>query len=440
MEGALTPEDLLEKVKRRDFTLGVVGLGRVGLPLAMAFASRGIRTIGMDLDENRVSDIARGTMPFREVGADEVLQGLNGSDVLRVTNSYADLREADAIFLTVGTVLNAESRPDYSQLNAALSGLADALRPVQIIMLRSTVAPGTLLKVVKPFMERTLNVKVGQDVLLASTPERIASGIALKELPMLPEITGGADEFSSQVAAEVLKCLNPDKLVSTTTSTSAELAKLFTNVYRYVTFALANEFALLAEVHGQDAHEIIRMANANYPRGGIPLPGPCGGPCLTKDGYFLVEDLIFPDFILTAWKLNEGVPAHMVRRLKRSLERRGLPLVDARVIVLGLGFKAESDDTRMSPAVRTAELLKAEGAAVTVCDPYFETPDVASVINEADAIVLATNHAAFLGLDLEAVGRLHPPPILVDYWGVWDEERARAAGIELITFGKGDGD
>jgi UDP-N-acetyl-D-mannosaminuronate dehydrogenase len=137
-----------------------------------------------------------------------------------------------------------------------------------------------------------------------------------------------------------------------------------------------------------DAHEIIRMANANYPRGGIPLPGPCGGPCLTKDGYFLVEDLIFPDFILTAWKLNEGVPAHMVRRLKQSLEQRGSPLSDATVIVLGMGFKAESDDIRMSPAIRTAELLRAEGAAVTVCDPYFETPDIASVIKEADAVVL----------------------------------------------------
>ena len=294
------------------------------------------------------------------------------------------------------------------------------------------------MKVVKPFMERMLNVKVGQDILLASTPERIASGIALQELPMLPEVAGGIDEISTQVAAEILKCLNPDKIVSTTTSTSAELAKLFTNVYRYVTFALANEFALLAEVHGQDAHEIIRMANANYPRGGIPLPGPCGGPCLTKDGYFLVEDLIFPDFILTAWKLNEGVPAHMVRRLKLSLEKRGCVLAQAKVVVLGLGFKAESDDLRMSPAVRTTELLKAEGATVIVCDPYFETPDVKSVLNDADAIILATNHAAYLGLDLEEIAKLERPPILVDCWGVWDEERARATGVELITFGKGN--
>jgi len=432
------PIDLLDKVRRRDFTLGVMGLGRVGLPLALAFASRGIRTIGLDVDESRLADIRWGKMPFREVGADEVLQELKGNDNFRVTNSYSDLRDADAIFITVGTVLNSEFRPDYSQLNAALTGLAGALHPVQIIMLRSTVAPGTLLKVVKPFMERMLNVKVGQDILLASTPERIASGIALQELPMLPEVAGGIDEISTQVAAEILKCLNPDKIVSTTTSTSAELAKLFTNVYRYVTFALANEFALLAEVHGQDAHEIIRMANANYPRGGIPLPGPCGGPCLTKDGYFLVEDLIFPDFILTAWKLNEGVPAHMVRRLKLSLEKRGCVLAQAKVVVLGLGFKAESDDLRMSPAVRTTELLKAEGATVIVCDPYFETPDVKSVLNDADAIILATNHAAYLGLDLEEIAKLERPPILVDCWGVWDEERARATGVELITFGKGN--
>lgn len=428
-------------MRRRDFTLGVIGLGRVGLPLALSFASRGIRTIGVDVDQGRLANIHNGIMPFRELGAEEVLAGLKGSDTFRVSDDFADLREADAIFITVGTVLNSEFRPDYSQLNGALQGLvqARALRPVQILMLRSTVAPGTLIKVVKPYLETSLNLRVGQDVLLASTPERISSGIALQELPTLPEVAGGADELSSQVAAEVLKSLNPDKLVSITTSTSADLSKLFTNVYRYVTFALANEFALLAEVHGQDAHEIIRMANAEYPRGGIPLPGPCGGPCLTKDGYFLVEDLIFPDFILTAWKLNEGVPAHMVRRLKQSLEHRSRTLAGAKICVLGLGFKAESDDTRMSPAVRLIEILKGEAASVVVCDPYFESPDVRSAVVDADAVVLATNHKAFRELDfLDILKRSDPPPILVDCWGVWDEEQARAANIELITFGKGD--
>jgi UDP-N-acetyl-D-mannosaminuronic acid dehydrogenase len=433
------PEELLSKVLKRDFTLGVVGLGRVGLPLALAFASRGIRTIGHDVDSARLDAIRYGKMPFIELGGDELLQQLKGTDALKVTDDYADLREADAIFISVGTVLNNEFRPDYSQLHGALQGLSVALRPVQILMLRCTLAPGTLMKVVKPYLEKELKLRVGEDILLAATPERIASGVALKELPMLPEIVGGADDLSAEVAAEILKCLNPDKLVSITTSTSAELAKLFTNVYRYVTFALANEFALLAEVHGQDAHEIIRAANANYPRGGIPLPGPCGGPCLTKDGYFLVEDLTFPDFILTAWKLNEAVPAHMIRRLKRSLEVRSRTLSGANIVVLGKGFKAESDDLRMSPAVRMIEILNKEAAQVTVCDPYFDTPDMTTAIQNADAIVLATNHAEYRKLDfLEGLSRRQTPPILVDCWGAWDEDTVKKAGVELITFGRGD--
>jgi UDP-N-acetyl-D-mannosaminuronic acid dehydrogenase len=407
----IEPIDLLEKVRRRDFSVGVVGLGRVGLPLALAYAIRGIRTYGVDLDESRLAAIRNGDI----------------------------LRDADAIFITVGTLLNNEMRPDYHFLEQALTKFAGILHPVQILMLRSTVAPGTLSKRVAPFIANNLQLRPGEDILLASTPERISAGFALQELPSLPEVVGGIDDISTEVAAEVLKALNPNKRVFKTTPESADLAKLFTNVYRYVTFALANEFALLAEVHGQDAHEIIRMANTDYPRGGIPRPGPCGGPCLTKDGYFLVEDLTFPDFILTAWKLNEGVPAHVVRRLKDRLQRRGERLVGARVCVLGLGFKAESDDTRMSPAVRIIDLLRAAGADVVVSDPFHESADLESAVQGAAAIVLATNHKAFRGVPMmEQVLNADPRPILVDCWREWDEDQAREAGLELITFGIGD--
>jgi UDP-N-acetyl-D-mannosaminuronate dehydrogenase len=153
----------------------------------------------------------------------------------------------------------------------------------------------------------------------------------------------------------------------------------------------------------------------------------------------LVEDLTFPDFILTAWKLNEGIPAHMVRRLKRRLEERSQSLVGARVAVLGMGFKAEIDDTRQSPAVRLAELLVREGASVTVCDPFHDTPDLTSAVQGADVVVLATNHTVFRELSfLKDLKSSDPPPILVDCWGVWDEEQARAANLELLVFGKGD--
>lgn len=435
----MEPQDLLEKVRRREFKVGVIGLGRVGLPLALSYASKKVPAIGVDLDKARLDDVRRGVMPFKEEGAKEILQQLKGTDYLQVSDDFATLREADAIFITVGTVLNTEFRPDYSQVQSALTSLADVLRPVQLVMLRSTVAPGTLTKVVKPYVENKLGLRAGEDILLAAAPERIAAGRALVELPSLPEIVGGINEISSQVAAEVLKALNPDKTVMITTPTGAELAKLYTNVYRYVTFALANEFALMAEVYGVDAQEVIGVANQDYPRGGIPLPGPCGGPCLAKDGYFLVEDLTFPDFILTAWKLNEGIPAHMVRRLKRRLEERSQTLVGAKVAVLGMAFKGEVDDTRQSPALRLAELLRTEGAEVVMTDPYLETPDLLTAVKDADVVVLATNHRAFRDMGfLDQLKASEPPPILVDCWGVWDEERARAANLEMLVFGKGD--
>lgn len=435
----MEPTQLLTKVRTGDFSVGVVGLGRVGLPLALAYAVRGIRTYGVDLDESRLVAIRNAEMPFQEIDGQEAMLQVKGSDILQVASNYDILRDADAIFITVGTMLNNEMRPDYQYLETALTKLAGILHPVQLVMLRSTVAPGTLSKRVAPFMARHLNLRPGKDVLLASTPERIAAGFALRELPGLPEVVGGIDETSTEVASEVLRALNPEKKVFKTSPEGAELSKLFTNVYRYVTFALANEFALLGEVHGVDAHEVIQFANQDYPRGGIPRPGPCGGPCLAKDGYFLVEDLTFPDFILTAWKLNEGVPAHVVRRLKHRLQERGTPLSGARVCVLGLGFKAESDDTRQSPALRIIDLIRAEGADVVVSDPFHESADVASGVEGASAIVLATNHAAFRGVPLmEQVKNANPRPILVDCWGEWDEEQAQKDGLELIVFGKGE--
>src|SRR5204863_2630153 len=139
--------------------------------------------------------------------------------------------------------------------------------------------------------------------------------------------------------------------------TSAELAKLFNNVYRYVNFALANEFAILSEHYRVNVHRILEMANDEYPRAGIPKPGPAGGPCLSKDGYFLVEELTLPDFVLLAWKLNDTMPAHAVRRLVRSLAAEGVPVAGAPVAVLGQAFKRDSDDVRQSPATRIAEIL-----------------------------------------------------------------------------------
>ncbi len=432
----MTPEALLEKVSRGDFRIGIIGLGRVGLPLGMAFAYRGIHVVGVDRDERLLSLVESGTMPFYEEDEHDTLKTVLAAGTLSVTGDYDALREVDVLFITVATSLNNELRVDFSQLYSALEEICPRLRPVQLLILRSTVSPGTLQKVVKPFLEAHSDLKVGKDILLASAPERISAGRALIELQTLPEIVGGLDAAATDIAAAVLRTLNPQKQIHKTDPVSAELSKLFTNVYRYVTFAVANEFALLAEQHGQDVHSIIRMINADYPRGNIPLPGPCGGPCLAKDGYLLVEELSFPDFILTAWKLNEGIPSHMVGRLKEALRAVGKTLDGCKVGVLGMAFKADIDDLRQSPAVRIGELLQREGARTVCHDPFHDSPSLDATVEDADAVVLATNHTAFRELrPSELRKKTKPDCIFIDCWGQWDEP-----GLEdgqVVIFGKG---
>ena len=427
---------LLDKVRAHDYRVGVIGLGRVGLPLALSFARKGIHVVGVDRDPRLLALVEGGHMPFEEAGGQQALDEALAAGTFSVTGNYAELETVDAMFITVATGLNTEMRVDYAQVQAVLEVVCPHLRPVQLMMMRSTVSPGTLEKVVKPYIEAHTDLEVGSDILLASTPERIAAGRAIIELETLPEIVGGNNDIATEIAAEVMLTLNPAKEIHRTDPVSAELAKLFTNVYRYVTFAVSNEFALLSEYHGRDAYEIINMINGGYTRGGIPSPGPCGGPCLAKDGYLLVDELSFPDFILTAWKLNEGIPAHLVNRLKQTLRGMGKDLAGARVGVLGMGFKADVDDLRQSPALRIIEILKREGADVLVHDPFHNTAPLDDVIAGAQAVVLATNHTAYRTLSpSEMIARTREDCVFVDCWGQWTDAGDAA---RLITLGVGD--
>jgi UDP-N-acetyl-D-mannosaminuronic acid dehydrogenase len=250
---------------------------------------------------------------------------------------------------------------------------------------------------------------------------------------------GGKDPESTEAAAALFRSLNPNKKLHLTDPTSAELAKLFTNVYRYVNFALANEFAILAEYYRVDAHRIIGMVNEGYPRANIPRPGPAGGPCLSKDGYFLVEELTLPDFVLLAWKLNDTMPAHVVRRLARRLAQHGLELAGTPVAVLGQTFKRDSDDIRQSPAMRAIDILRREGAEVRAHDPFIPGPPLHEVLTGARAFILATNHSAYDSLSPEdLVTSMEAPRVGLDCWGVLDREVFLGSGIDLATLGVGE--
>jgi UDP-N-acetyl-D-mannosaminuronic acid dehydrogenase len=430
---------LAERIAERKATLVIVGMGRVGLPLAVAFARAGLRVMGLDADPSRRREIELGKMPFHEPGSDQaLLDGIN-SGALTVHGDPAEVvPRAHVILLCVPTPLGADLRADYRQLRGALDDLAPHLLPGQLLILRSTVSPGTLLKVVLPHLRHRIP-DVANQLLLAACPERIAEGKAMEELVELPEIAGGTDPESTAAVAALFRTLNPNKKVHLTDPTSAELAKLFTNVYRYVNFALANEFAILAEYYQVDGHAIVRMVNDGYPRANVPLPGPAGGPCLSKDGYFLVEELTLPDFVLLAWKLNDTMPAHVVRRLARRLAAHGVDLADAGVAVLGQTFKRNSDDVRQSPAVRLTEILRREGANVRTHDPFIPGPPMEEVLAGAQAFVLATNHAAYDSLSpADVASLLEEPRVGIDCWGVLDHDLFGRSGIDLATLGVGE--
>lgn len=431
--------NLVERLQRREATIAIVGMGRVGLPLAIGFARAGVRVMGVELDPSRRESIELGKMPFHEPDSDEPLGEVVREGRLTVHEEAAEtVPKADAIILSVGTPLAADLRPDYGQLREALARLAPALRGGQLLVQRSTVSPGTLTKVVAPYLRANIP-NVAKDLLLAACPERIAEGKAMQELATLPEIVGGIDERSSEAAAELFRLLNPAKRIHLTDPTTAELAKLFTNVYRYVNFALANEFGILAEHYGVEAHRAIRMVNEDYPRANIPLPGPAGGPCLSKDGYFLVEELTMPDFVLMAWKLNDSIPAYVVRQLKEDLAKKGVELAGSPVAVLGQTFKRDSDDTRQSPAIRVTEVLLREGAEVRTHDPYVAGPSLENTLGAARAFILATNHSFYDSLGAHDVAELlEPPRVALDCWGVLDRAAFAKAGITVRTFGSGE--
>ena len=429
----------LERIRDRSAVVAIVGMGRVGLPLGIAFAAGGLRVMGIDPDESRRAAIELGKLPFQEVGAEEALAETVGSGRLTVHADPADaIPHADVIVLSVGTPLANDLRPNYAQLRAALDQLAPHLRPGQLLIQRSTVSPGTLLKVIRPFLRERVP-EVADQLLLAACPERIAEGKAMEELAILPEIVGGADPASTATAAELFRVLNPDKVIHETDPTSAELAKLFTNVYRYVNFALANEYAILGEHYQVDAHRVIDMVNHDYPRANVPKPGPAGGPCLSKDGYFLVEELSLPDFVLTAWKLNDSAPAYAVRRLARRLAAEGHTLAGSPVAVLGRTFKRDSDDLRESPAGRVIELLQREGAQVRAHDPFVPGPTFEEALGGARAFVLATNHSYYETIDPQEVSKLMDAPrVGVDCWAQLDRGAFSAAGVKVAAFGVGE--
>ena len=410
--------ELLDKVKEKKATICILGLGRVGLPLASVFASKGIDVVGIDINEERLTSIRSGKCPFYDPILQENMDISCSSGKLTVESDLGKIKDRiDVIIVTVGTPTTLGNSVDYSQVYTALEEVCKICLRNKIVVMRSTLPPRTTTDIIIPFIENKTGLIAGSDFHIAVCPERILEGQAVKEIQELPEIIGGINQISNDIVTEVFRYITPNKKFSYTTTTGAALAKLFANIYRYIGFALSNEFAIWAEMFGENASNIINISNYEYPRSNIPKPGFAGGPCLSKDGLFLDNNTTFSSIVSTAWKVNESIPQHVINKI-REVEGN---LFGRNVGILGISFKSNSDDLRNSPSVKLVELLKAGGSIVKIHDPFVkDTLSLNEVLESSDIIILATNHSKFKDIKKEIQNA--GPKLVYDVWSLYDKD------------------
>src|SRR6516225_1344190 len=397
----------------RPRSVSVIGLGRVGLPLALSFADRGVRVLGVDHDPAVLASVRAGRMPFAESGTQELLERVRASGRLEFADRAADAARADDIVITIGTPSFSHIESDLRQLRAVVDDLLPLLQASQAVILRSTIAPGTT-DYVAGYLEKRRGLRVGEDVFVAHAPERIAAGRFVEEISTLPCIIGGVDEASTERAASTFSLFGAP--IVRTTPVQAELAKIWTNILRYASFALPNLLMMDCEGYGANVFEVIDLINRDYPRGGMALPGLTAGTCLRKDFAFSEERSNAPGMLLAVSRVHESVPLFLVEGIKRRIGS-----VSARkVAVLGLTFKRDTDDQRDSLAPKLIRLLERELADVAVCDPHAPSPTqpLEQAVQDADVVIVATNHSEFEGpaMRSEIVARATPDCLLVDPW------------------------
>ncbi len=432
--------------------VSVIGLGRVGLPLALSFADRGLRVLGIDNDPVRLDALREGVMPFQERGAQELLDRLSGQraaggetprlegagdhggnqgERLQLSERVADAARARHIVITLGTPSFSHIEIDMRDIRSALDDLLGVLAPGHSLVLRSTVAPGTT-EFVAGYLAKHRGFRIGEEVFVAHAPERIAAGRFLEEIDTLPCIVGGVGPRSGEIAAELFGVFGAP--IVQTTPVQAELAKIWANILRYTNFALPNLLMMDCERHDANVFEVIDLVNRDYPRGGIAQPGLTAGTCLRKDFAFSEERSNAPGMLLAVSRVNESVPLFLIEGMRRRLGS----LANRKVAVLGLAFKADTDDERDSLAHKLVRLLERELADVAVHDPHVPTPTapLEEVLAGADAVVVAAPHSEFREAGtLAAIAALAADDCLVvDPWNCWGAGQVFAYASELAPF------
>ena len=406
-------EKTLERIKTKEARAGVIGAGYVGLPLAVALAEAGFKTVAIDLDKNKIEAINRGESYIGDISSDRVA-GLVSKGLLRASNDFAVLQDVDAISICVPTPMTKTKDPDISYIVKAVEGIAPNLKPGALVILESTTYPGTTREAVIPRLEKRSG-KAGKDFFVCFSPERVDPGNPKFHIQNTPKVIGGFTEHCLELG-RVYYASAIETVLPVSSCEAAEMVKLLENTFRSVNIGLVNEVAIMSKKLGIDTWEVVKAA-ASKPFGFMPFyPGPgLGGHCIPIDPHYLAWKMKTLDynarFIALASEINGEMPRYVVQLTQDALNEKKKSVNGAKVLVLGVAYKKDISDVRESPALDVIKLLQAKGADVSFHDPYVDDLSheglpmkCAEIAGDAlanyDCVVVTTDHSKY---DAEAI-------------------------------------
>lgn len=437
-------EELQQKINNRTAHLAVIGLGYVGLPVAAMFADAGFNVLGVELKKERVTQINAGRNPIEGEEPDlvDLIQRTTASGKFRATCEYAALCNSDVILIDVETPVNELHLPEYNALRSALKELGHVMKEGALVIVESTIAPGTMSKLVCPLLEQSSGKHNQQGFYLGNCPERVMPGKLLSNLRNMNRVVGGFTPEVSRVMISLYRTIVQADLDAADWIT-AELVKTVENSYRDVQIAFANEVAMICEAVGGDVWKVRELVNKT-PERNMHLPGAgVGGHCIPKDPWLLVSAVkdahLNVTLIPAARSINDGMPAHMLELIQKGLEQKKYSLSKVTVLILGFTYLANSDDTRNTPSAELVNLLQAAGAQVRIHDPYIAeyAGDVYEMARGCHAVVLMTAHDFYQGIDLGKLKSCMTLPLLVDGRNLFEKNKAFSAGWSYIKVGDG---
>ena len=452
-------QTLLQPIQAGTAHLVVVGLGYVGLPVAARFAQVGFLVTGLEVNADKVAMVNAGRCPIEgeEPGLPELIAQVIAAGRLRAASDYAACQQADVILVAVETPIDSVNQPRYTALRAALRSLEPYLGTgvsqtgtAQLVIIESTVAPGTMDKLVRPLLEAEGRRKAGKDFYLVHCPERVMPGRLLTNLTRMSRVVGGHTPEAARLAETLYRHIVEAEL-DLTDCVTAELVKTAENAYRDVQIAFANELALICEHVGADVWQVRELVNKS-PGRSVLLPGAgVGGHCIPKDPWLLAygaSEAVKAKLIPAAREINDYMPLHMAELTVGALHQVGVEIEEARVAVLGYAYLENSDDTRNAPSVALVNRLEELGAEVRVHDPFVAGYQgaLAERVCGADAVVVMVKHDAYRAIDLHQLkewlacpcgGGKGSSPVLVDGRRLFDRDEAEAAGFVFRGVGIG---